>query len=236
MARCKINGSFITIIFFFVFIMLSFENSRAIDRLPAEPDSIVYIETIDPDTFYPTVHLAIGLSKRIDERSKLFNTEVLHVKLNYHVSKYAAVKYGLGHSINTKFKSVYSFTGAEVNNFMSEVGFRWSSVNRVKVYLETSLMYNYYYATNSSVDAQRIGINISAGLQFNLYENIAADLSIGHTVNNINTATNYINPEDNPSAITEELYEGHLIGIRNGTFYQEIYNPTAIRLLFFYKL
>lgn len=208
----------------------------AIDRQPAVPDT-TKVEQEEPDSFKPYFQLAVGFSQRLDE-SDLFNhTPMFQVRLYRQLTELLSTKFGVGYIHHTSFRTLNGFQGTKVNSLMLETGFRWSSyINSLGLYLENGFEYDYYSSPDLSGGEQRIGMNISAGFQVAIQNGMSLDISVSHTVNNANVGVKPKYPEDYNTPDISGIYTDHLVGIQNGNFYSELFNPTVIRFLLFYKL
>ena len=212
-------------VFILVFVVTSTVN--AIDIVPAKPDTTI-VENEEESTvvkYIPYVQFGLGISTRTDQVNLIDNTQMLHAKIYYSISEKASGKFGIGYSNANQFKSAL-WQSISYSDFRLEIGFRWNLIKKiVTLYHENGLEYNYYTETQSDIWEHRIGMNFSIGISFQVLRSIDLDFSIGQTINNVSFGTTKnINPSTSP------------IGLKDNRFFNEVFNPLAVQILFFKKL
>ena len=212
-------------------ILILNSSIYAIDRRASHDDTTTVVEQIEiidslPEQFKPYMEIAFGFSRRVDESNLINHSPLIIAKTYYHLSDKVAGKIGFGYSSPNNFKSsVWETIG--YRNLMLEIGFRWHLFHQfVDFYHENGIEYNYYFEPKSSIWEQRIGINFSFGIKFNIQQSLQMDISVIQTVNDasFNAPTKNIHPSLSP------------IGLKDGTFFNEVFNPAVIQILLFKKL
>ncbi len=224
----KQNKLFLTL-FVLCFLVLV-KPILAIDRVTATTDStkVEVIKAVDslPHQFEPFIEIAFGLSQRTDETKLINYSPQFITKIYYHLSENVSGKFGIGYSTPNNFKSS-TWETISYRNLKFEAGVRFDLFgDKVKFYHENGIEYNYYYEPKSAFWEQRIGVNASLGIVFNIQRNLNIDISINQTINDgtISSPTKNIKPSEFP------------IGLQDNRFFNETFNPTTLQILFFKKL
>ena len=224
--------------YLYIFLTLIFFSSQlaAIDRQAAEPDSASWEPVIDT-TFSPSVSIAFGLTNRIDQTSIIDHKPTIHLKVYSELTKVLSLKVGFGYNHNTKFKTKNGYPAALIRNYFLETGIRWSFYKNLNsFFVENGFEYNTYNDPIHDEFEQRIGLNVTIGFNIHLLSAYYLDLAVGHTVNNIDFGESEFYPENSNDQVTQIVYNGHVIGLRDSDFYEELYTPTFYRMLIFIKL
>ncbi len=214
------------IIISFIFFICCFNSANAIEVVPAKPDTVKVVEEDGSVKRFKTFsQIAFGLSTRTDENKLINPFPMVHVKYYYQLSDKLATKFGLGYSTSNKFKSnMYEII--KYRNAMLETGFRWNIFSKdITFYHENGFAYNYYMNPQTSYWEHRIGMNFSFGINFKIQKELILDIAFGQTFNDGSfQSTKNINPSVSP------------IGIKDGNFFNEMFNPAAVQVLLFKRL
>ncbi len=199
----------------------------AIEIKATHPDTTTAIEIEDSllTKFSPFFQLALGISKRTDEANLIKYSPMYHAKLYYHFSNKISTKFGIGYSSSNEFKSD-NWETIRYRNLKLETGFRWNLMqSSFLLYHENGFEYDYYYTPHSTIWEHRIGVNLSLGINVEIHKLFFLDIAVGQTFNSVNfTPTKNIDPSASP------------IGLKDNKFFNEIFNPFSIQVLFFKRI
>lgn len=219
---------------FFLLTGLTVNSSLyGIDRVPV--DSAIVVDTVTPPVkqgFQPVYMFALGSTYRLDEQEIINEAPSIYIKFLYTFIRNNSVKLGVGYT-SLDFESLYGYPGGEVNIYAFEWGVRWHySILKFLPYVEMGLEFKHYNSSVPKVTQPRIGWQFGAGVQVPVTEYLSCEFGITQSVNDVNIGT----LDNLPSS--SQLYdpENQTIGIFNGRFYPQLYNPTSLSFMLLYNL
>lgn len=220
----------LTLISFLVVVLVSGSFVYAIDKVPPDTVYVEVVEEVEDDKFAPSYFISIGTATRLDYRDIIENDPSLHLRFTSIFTRFTEAKIGVSFK-QVQFKPINDMPGAELFNLTLESGARWFVPHEsVRPYLGLGFEFNYYSSSENDTYANRIGLNISTGIEINFTKVLALDIELSQTFNHVNyPSTNFGDWPDN-------LDDEDLVGINNGRFDEHLYNPSWLRIFVMYKL